>query len=244
MRLKLLFMLSSFFILFSVKSQTADTIKTNKGNLIIHFLGHGTLMFQFNGKIIHVDPYSKVADYTLLPKADLILVTHHHGDHLDSTALANIYKESTKIYWTQLCSTNSKFQKPANVVANGENFESIGLAISAVPAYNIVNKRPNGTPYHPQGEGVGYIIKFGSKRVYVAGDTENIPEMSNFGAIDIAFLPMNLPYTMTPEMVYDAVKMIKPKILYPYHFGKTDTNIIKDLLKNNPEVEVRIRKME
>ena len=118
-----------------------------------------------------------------------------------------------------------------------------GLTIEAVPAYNLVHKRDNGQPFHPKGQGNGYVITFGDKRVYIAGDTENTPEMKALEAIDCAFLPMNLPYTMTPEMVADAAKAFKPKILYPYHYGKTDPAELVDLLKDEKDIEVRIRKM-
>ena len=116
-----------------------------------------------------------------------------------------------------------------------------GLTIEAVPAYNLVHKRDNGEPFHPKGQGNGYVITFGDKRVYVAGDTENTPEMKALKGIDIAFLPMNLPYTMTPEMVADAVRAFKPKVLYPYHFGKTDTAKLAALLQSHPEIELRLR---
>jgi L-ascorbate metabolism protein UlaG (beta-lactamase superfamily) len=127
---------------------------------------------------------------------------------------------------------------------NGDVKTVEGLKIEAVPAYNIVHKRDTGQPFHPKGIGNGYIITFGGKRVYVAGDTENTPEMKSLKNIDIAFLPMNIPYTMTPEMVADAAKAFKPKILYPYHFGETDTSKLVSLLKETPEIEVRIRKMK
>jgi L-ascorbate metabolism protein UlaG (beta-lactamase superfamily) len=104
--------------------------------------------------------------------------------------------------------------------------------------------RSEGVPYHPKGNGNGYVLAFGDKRVYVAGDTENTPEMKALKGIEIAFLPMNLPFTMTPEMVADAAKAFKPRILYPYHFGETDTAKIVDLLKDSREIEVRIRKMK
>ena len=126
---------------------------------------------------------------------------------------------------------------------NGDVKTIGGLKIEAVPAYNLVHKRPNGSPYHPKGSGNGYIITFGDKRVYVAGDTENVPEMKKLKNIDIAFLPMNLPYTMTPEMVADAAKAFKPRILYPYHFGETDTSKLVALLKDAKGIEVRIRQM-
>jgi L-ascorbate metabolism protein UlaG (beta-lactamase superfamily) len=115
--------------------------------------------------------------------------------------------------------------------------------MEAVPAYNIVNKRPDGNPFHPKGAGNGYIVTFGDKRVYIAGDTENTPEMKALKNIDIAFLPMNLPYTMTPEMVADAAKAFKPRILYPYHFGETDTSKLVKLLQAEKGIEVRVRKM-
>ena len=130
------------------------------------------------------------------------------------------------------------------VMANGEVKTVAGLTIAAVPAYNLVHKRDSGEPFHPKGQGNGYVITFGDKRVYVAGDTENTPEMKALTNIDIAFLPMNLPYTMTPEMVADAARAFKPKILYPYHFGKTDTAKLVALLQDQPEIEVRVRKME
>ena len=119
-----------------------------------------------------------------------------------------------------------------------------GLKIEAVPAYNIVHKRSGGQPFHPKGQGNGYIITFGDKRVYVAGDTENTPEMKSLKNIDIAFLPMNLPYTMTPEMVADAAKAFEPKILYPYHYGRTDPQKLIELLQDSKKnIEVRIREM-
>ena len=127
---------------------------------------------------------------------------------------------------------------------NGDVESVGGLTIEAVPAYNLVHMRSEGVPYHPKGIGNGYVITFGDKRVYVAGDTENIPEMKNLKNIDYAFLPMNLPYTMTPEMVADAAKAFKPTVLYPYHFGDTDTARLVALMKDTPEVEVRVRNMK
>jgi L-ascorbate metabolism protein UlaG (beta-lactamase superfamily) len=119
-----------------------------------------------------------------------------------------------------------------------------GIRIEAVPAYNLVHMRSPGVPFHAKGSGNGYVVTLGAKRIYVAGDTENIPEMSKLGTIDCAFLPMNLPYTMTPEMVAEAAKRIKPAILYPYHFGKTDTALLVSLLKDEKAIQVRIRAMQ
>jgi L-ascorbate metabolism protein UlaG (beta-lactamase superfamily) len=218
-----------------------DSIKTSAGDLKITFIGHGTLIFTFGGKIIHVDPFSEMADYTKLPKADIILLTHEHRDHLDLKALNPVRTEKTLVVLTQTCAK----QVEGGIVMNHGDVKFIeGLKIEAVPAYNIIHKRDTGQPFHPKGIGNGYIITFGDKRVYVAGDTENIPEMKELKGIDIAFLPMNLPYTMTPEMIADAAKAFKPKILYPYHFGETDTSKLLDLLKSTKEIEVRIRKMK
>jgi L-ascorbate metabolism protein UlaG (beta-lactamase superfamily) len=218
-----------------------DIIKTSVGDLKITFVGHGTLMFNFGGKVIHVDPYSNLADYGTLPKADLILLTHEHQDHLDLKALNAIRTGKTVVMLTEAC---GKQVQGGIVMMNGEVNTWEGLKLEAVPAYNIVHKRDTGQAFHPKGVGNGYIITFGDKRVYVAGDTENIPEMKGLKNIDIAFLPMNLPYTMTPEMVADAARVFKPKILYPYHFGETDTSKVVSLLKGTPEIEVRIRKMK
>jgi L-ascorbate metabolism protein UlaG (beta-lactamase superfamily) len=218
-----------------------DTIQTNQGALVITFIGHGTLMFAFNKMVIQVDPVSEYADYSTLPKADLILITHHHGDHLDPVAIEKSFQPGTEIILTETCAQQLK---KGIVLKNGEVKKIKGLTIEAVPAYNLVHKRDNGKPFHPKGEGNGYVITFGDKKVYVAGDTENIPEMSNLKGIDVAFLPMNLPYTMTPEMVAEAVKAFKPKILYPYHYGDTDVNQLLKLMKDFPETEVRIRKMQ
>ncbi len=240
------FILTSFFAIFFAFTVFAqenfekDIIKANTGNLEITFIGHGTLMFTFHGKVIHVDPWSKLVDYSNMPKADMILLTHQHGDHLDPKALEMLRTEKTVLLLTETCANRVE---GGFVMKNGDVKIIEGLKIEAIPAYNIVHMRSEGVPFHPKGEGNGYIITFGDKRVYVAGDTENIPEMKNLRDIDIAFLPINLPYTMTPEMGVDAAKAFKPKILYPYHYGKTDTSEIVNLLKDVQDIEVRIRNM-
>jgi L-ascorbate metabolism protein UlaG (beta-lactamase superfamily) len=218
-----------------------DSIETVQGPLQITFIGHGTLMFTFGGKVIHVDPVSREADYAKMPKADLVLITHEHGDHLDPQAIGLVRTEKTSIVLTEVCATKVR---GGVVMKNGEVSDVQGLRIEAVPAYNLVHMSSPGVPFHPKGVGNGYVITFGKKRVYVAGDTENIPEMKKLKNIDIAFLPMNLPYTMTPEMVADAAKAFKPAILYPYHYGETDTSRLVELLKGVDEVEVRIRRMQ
>jgi L-ascorbate metabolism protein UlaG (beta-lactamase superfamily) len=237
----LCFMLCLASIAHAQSAFETDSLPTAAGDLKITFIGHGTLMFTFSGRVIHVDPYGKLADYAKLPKADLILITHEHGDHLDPDAIRKLRTGKTVVVLTAACAQKLD---GGTVMKNGDVRTDQGLKIEAVPAYNIVHKRDGGLPYHSKGAGNGYIITFGDKRVYVAGDTENTPEMKALSGIEVAFLPMNLPYTMTPEMVADAARAFKPKILYPYHFGETDTSKLVDLLKDTPEVEVRVRRMK
>jgi L-ascorbate metabolism protein UlaG (beta-lactamase superfamily) len=217
-----------------------DVIPTAEGDLEITFLGHGSLMMAFGGKIIHVDPYGEVADYGALPEADLVLVTHSHFDHLDPRALNAIRKTDTAIVASEDCATKLP---GAVIMANGDTQTVLGLVIEAVPAYNIAHKRPDGNAFHPKGVGNGYVVAFGGMRVYIAGDTEDTPEMKALKDIDVAFLPMNLPYTMSPEQVAAAARAFRPKILYPYHFGDTDTSKLLRLLEGERDIEVRIRKM-
>jgi L-ascorbate metabolism protein UlaG (beta-lactamase superfamily) len=196
-------------------------------------------MIDAGNLVIHVDPVSQFADYSHLPKGDLILITHEHGDHLDKKALALITKPQTNTIVSKSCRGQVDH---AIVLDNGDSHSFEEFTIKAVPAYNIVNKR-NGNPYHPKGNGNGYVISYGGKKIYIGGDTENIPEMADLKKIDIAFLPMNLPYTMTPQMVADGAKSFMPGILYPYHYGDTNPQLLVDLLKDTP-IMVRIRRMK
>ncbi len=217
-----------------------DLFPTPQGDLAITFLGHGSLLLTFRDAHIYVDPYGEVADYSQLPKADLVLVTHEHFDHLDPQALAAIRTPSTVVVANP---AGAAKVEGAIAMRNGEAQTVAGFAVEAVPAYNLQHKRPDGQPFHPKGIGNGYVLTVGGLRIYVAGDTENIPEMKTLRQIDIAFLPMNLPYTMTPEMVAEAARSFHPRILYPYHYGNTDTSRLLALLKGETGIEVRIRKM-
>lgn len=217
-----------------------DAFKTNAGELNIFFVGHGSLYLTYGGKTIHIDPVAELADYARLPKADLVLITHEHSDHLDRNAIMAIEKDNTHFIVSEKCAHELGF---GEVLRNGDSTQYDGITVEAVPAYNLQHKRPDGAPFHPKGEGNGYVLTFGDRRVYIAGDTENLPEMANLKDIDIAFLPMNLPYTMTPEMVADAARVIRPKILYPYHYGKTDVERLLTLLQDLPETEIRVRQM-
>ncbi len=219
----------------------SDTIKTDKGDLVITFLGHASLMFQWQGKVVHVDPWTMQADYAALPKADLILVTHEHKDHLDLQAIAAIRKPGTVIG----ASANAAASLPGAVVLRvGDSTELSQVRVDTVFAYNLEHMRSPGVPYHIKGDINGYVLHFGRTRVYVASDTENIPEMAALRGVDVAFLPVSLPFTMAPEMLVDAARRLAPKILYPYHTGDTDMVRVELLLKGLPGVETRIRPMK
>ena len=215
-----------------------DVYNTSKGKLTIYFIGHGTLMFEFNGKVIHVDPWTKLADYTTLPKADYIFITHHHGDHFDTTAIKQLWKKNTTLVLNSgLYETYSK----GEMMKNGDSKVFGDIRVEAVPAYN---NSPERDKFHPKGRDNGYVFNFGNRKVYVAGDTENIPEMAFLKNIYIAFLPMNQPYTMLPKQVVDAVDKFEPKILYPYHYGETNLEELKTLMASEPQTELKIKPMK
>jgi len=157
-----------------------DILKTSQGDLEITFIGHGSLMFTFNGKVIHIDPFSTLAEYSKLPKADMLLITHEHRDHLDLKAVEAVRTDKTVLVLTETCAAKLK---GGIIMANGDTKTVDGLKIEAVPAYNLVHMRSAGVPFHPKGIGNGYVITFGDKRVYVAGDTENTPEMKRLERI-------------------------------------------------------------
>ena len=217
-----------------------DKISTSVGIVEMHYIGHGSLMFKVNGFVIYIDPVRSSGNYDFLPKADIILVTHEHYDHLDVELINDLKEPGTLVF----CNENSTKQVSwAMAMKAGDRQEINNIIIEAIPAYNIINESAPGQPFHPKGTGIGYLLTIGGKRFYIAGDTENTPEMKALSNIDVAFLPMNLPYTMTPEMVADAVLAFKPKILYPYHFGETETDKIVQLLKDT-DISVRIRNLK
>ncbi len=217
-----------YIILSLIFCLVTKTLAQENDSLAIHWLGHGTLYFEFNETIIHVDPYSNQADYNTLPDADLIFITHDHGDHYDLNAINQIKKDSTLLICPQIIMDIGTYPDTAIVLNNWDSAVFNDIPIKAVPAYNY----EPGQIYHAEGIGNGYVFTFNDLKVYVAGDTEDIDDMARLGEIHIAFLPMNLPYTMTPEQAANAAEMIKPNILYVYHFGSSDTAYFRTLVED------------
>lgn len=224
-----------------VTKYEVERFMTDGGQAVdITLIQHGTLAIDCDGISIHVDPVSRLSkevDYAAeFPKADVILVTHEHGDHLDKAAIDALSDENTLL----LLNAASRDRIGAGqAIGNGERCQlSEGVLLEAVPAYNTT---PGREMFHPKGNGNGYILSFDGLRIYIAGDTEDIPEMSGFKDIDVAFLPVNQPYTMTLEQCVNAAEALQPKVLIPYHFSSTDLSALPELL---PETEVRLRQMQ
>jgi L-ascorbate metabolism protein UlaG (beta-lactamase superfamily) len=203
------------------KPLSGDRIATNNGDLVIHPVNHATFVMQWNGRNVYVDPVGGGKPFADLPKPDLVLVTHIHGDHFDPATLAAIMPAGSqptiiapktvaeKIPLT-LIPERLQGKSALRVLANGEKTEVQGIAIEAVPAYNTT---PGKEKFHPKGRDNGYVLTVGGKRVYVAGDTEDTPEMRALMGIDVAFLPMNLPYTMSVEKAAEAIRQFRPRIV-------------------------------
>lgn len=216
-----------------------DSFKTaSNKEVTITFIKHGSLMISYDGKYLQVDPVTMFADYEIFPKADFILVTHEHGDHLDAKAIDAVTKENTRLI---LNPSSRNILGRGEEISNGDSLQlTDAISLDAVPAYNTT---PGREQYHPRHRDNGYILTIDGLRIYIAGDTEDIPEMREVKEIDIAFLPVNQPYTMTVEQAVNAARMFTPKVLYPYHFSGTDVKPIKTQLENSG-IDVRIRKME
>ena len=213
-----------------------DEGMTDLGPVRLTIINHASMMIEGGGKVIHVDPVG-ANRYEGLPAADLILITHAHGDHTDPAAVARLRKEGTLILGPEAV---ARKLEGVTVIRNGEKKDFGAWAIEAVPAYNLKRGPSPGTFYHPKGEGNGYVLSFGGIRAYIAGDTEVIPEMRELKNIDVAFLPMNLPYTMTPEEVAEAARLIMPRMIYPYHYRGSDLAALQKALEGSG-IEVRVR---
>lgn len=244
MTLKPLFLLCMFALIVSnaLADTPDDTFYTPSGKEVtIRCIKHGSLMITYPGGNIQIDPVAQQppqTDYSLYPKADFILITHEHSDHLDPQAIATLSKPETVILLNQR--SQEKLGK-GSVMKNGDQRTlRDDLHLRAVPAYNTTEAH---LKFHPKGRDNGYILNIDGLRIYIAGDTEDIPELSELGPIDIAFLPCNQPYTMTPQQLAKAAQAVAPRVLYPYHYGQTDMEQVQKLL-NKANMEVRIRNMQ
>jgi L-ascorbate metabolism protein UlaG (beta-lactamase superfamily) len=219
---------------------TGDQLKTDQGNLVVLPIHHATLALGWNKLIIYVDPAGGVQRFASLPKPDIILITDVHGDHLNEKTLQGVVSEKIPIIAPSAAVERlpSALKSEAQKLDNGQKCDLLGLKVEAIPAYNQTEDR---LKFHPKGRGNGYVLTLGNTRVYISGDTEDIPEMRSLKSIDVAFLCMNLPYTMTVEQAADAVREFKPKIVYPYHCRGSDLEKFKALVGKDTGVEVRIR---
>jgi L-ascorbate metabolism protein UlaG (beta-lactamase superfamily) len=219
---------------------TGDRVPTDQGDLVIHPINHATLALGWNGRTIYVDPVGGAKRFQGLPPADLIVITDIHGDHLDVPTLTAVAGPKTDLIVPKVVADKlpPNLQRRATVLANADTKSLLNIGIEAVPMYNTT---PDRLQFHSKGRGNGYALTLGGKRVYISGDTEDIPEMRALKNIDVAFVCMNLPYTMTVEQAADAVRAFKPKIVYPYHYHGSDLQKFKQLVGENSGVEVRLR---
>lgn len=221
---------------------TGDYLVTDEGEILFHPINHATLVMQWKNTIIYSDPVGSSTLYSLLPKPALIFVTHEHGDHFNSATLNSLKGPDTKIITTRTVYNSLGTLKPAAIpLANGTGTNLLGIDIQAVPAYNTSNSN------HPKGVGNGYVVTIGGKRLYISGDSEDIPEMRGLTDIDLAFLCMNTPYTMSVDKAASAVRQFRPKVVYPYHYRNgdgsyADLNAFKRKVGVDLGIEVRIRK--
>lgn len=230
-----------------------DVVKTAHGDLKITSIANYSLMFTYDGKVIYVDPVGRFADYSSLPKADAILVTHFGPDHVDPATIKSLSTDKTAL---EVCPHCWMYLQNGEIMINGETKTVAGLKVEAVPAYNIKGQGGSGKPSTSKGTASGYLFTFGDKRVYVAGETEDVPEVKSQKQIDIAFLPVNNTdvgdaaggavslRTMTPAMFADVAKTMQPKVLFPYAYGNNDPKALAALLKDNPSIEVRLRDLK
>ena len=220
-----------------------DVFTTKSGKTVkIHALMHSSIRIEYDGREIQIDPCAKLrdrtVDYSTMPKADYILVTHEHFDHYNEATLRLLSSKNTKLIMNKRC---VEMYGSGTVMANGDKLQlADDITVEAVPAYNTTEGH---LQFHPKGRDNGYILTIDGLRIYIAGDTEDIPEMEAVKDIDIAYFPCNQPYTMTPEQLMKAAKIVKPKVLFPYHYGETNVKGIPSQL-SDMGIDVRIRHYE
>jgi L-ascorbate metabolism protein UlaG (beta-lactamase superfamily) len=214
-----------------------EHISTDNGDLVIHEVGHASFVMAWNGRTIYVDP---VGDgFGEMPPPDMILITDIHGDHLSADTLQDVAQADTAIVAPAAVAEQlpAPLMGRTTILANGEQQTVMGAMIEAVPMYNLTEDRLN---YHSKGRGNGYVVTLGGRRIYISGDTEDIPEMRALKDIDVAFICFNLPYTMTEEQAASAVREFRPGIAYPYHYRGSDPQKFAALVGSDVGVDVRI----
>lgn len=245
-------MKSAFSFLFTLfvgiavaQRPSPDKIETSKGPLTIQPLNHATLVFSFNGKTIYNDPQGGAKMFDGIAAPDLVLISDIHGDHFNTETLKAIDLSHAKLVVPQAVADKlpEEMKAKALVVGNGQSISSLGIDIVGVPMYNLP-EAPDAK--HTKGRGNGYVLTFGNKKIYLSGDTAGVPEMKSLKDIDVAFVCMNLPYTMDIHEASEAVLAFQPRIVYPYHYrgqgGLADTEGFKKLINaKNPKIDVRLR---
>jgi L-ascorbate metabolism protein UlaG (beta-lactamase superfamily) len=225
----------------SLSALPPEEFKTTAGVLKITPIQHGSLTIEAGGQVIEVDPavsgFAAPPDFSKVPKADIVLITDIHEDHLDKASLAKVRKPGAIVIIPGAAASEVK---DGVVMKNGETKKLGAWTIEAIPMYNMKRGPAAGQFYHDKGRGNGYIVTYGGLRIYLAGDTEGIPEMRALKNIDVAFVPMILPYTMPPDEAADAVKAFHPKVVYPYHYGQSDLKVFENALKGTG-IDVRVR---
>lgn len=228
--------LAFLFLAAALSVSAADTLSTSAGAVTITPVTHGTVILEIQGKTWWVDPWSN-ADLSSLPKADVILITDVHGDHMDPKAIEQVSKPSTVIVAPAAV---AQTVTSAKTLANGQSMTLEGVKIEAIPMYNLQRGPEPGKLFHDKGRGNGYVLNIGGKRIYFSGDTEATAEMKALESIDVAFVCMNLPYTMPPDEAAAGVAAFAPKVVYPYHYRGSDLAVFQSALAGKP-IEVRLR---
>ena len=223
------------FCVWAQPKRPVQEIRTGAGVVRITPIRHASLMLEGGGQVIYVDPWSQ-GNYEGLPAADLILITDIHGDHMDQKAVARVQKPGTVIFAPEAV---ARTITTATIIRNGETRTAGSWRVEAVPMYNLKRGPSEGSLYHDKGRGNGYVLAYGGRRFYVSGDTEGIPEMRALPNIDVAFVCMNLPFTMPPEEAAEAVRAFKPKTVYPYHYRNSNTADFEKALAGSG-IEVKI----
>jgi L-ascorbate metabolism protein UlaG (beta-lactamase superfamily) len=227
-------------------NRQTDVVQTSKGEIRLTPLFHGTVMFEFGGKVIYVDPFSP-AEFAGMPPGDMLIITHTHGDHLDRMMIDKLKKPGRilvgppAVIDTLNCAPGCG---EVETVSDSEKKTVMGIEFEGVPMYNLVQGPSAGMPWHHKGVGSGYILNFGDTRIYFSGDTECTPEMRALKNITIAFVAMNPPKTSPFREAAECVKTFKPKIVYPYHYRGTKTDEFAAAVKTVPGIEVRLRNLE